>query len=146
MADLPAAARDRVRAMTLWLVAGIVLVLVGVGIYAVLVGFDRVRSAPVEAVAVAGHDLVVRYVGGAPGCGDPHHLEVDEDDDAVVVSAFTVARHGTRWGFACARHDVRMYGTVRLAAPLGERPVRDGARPDTEVPVVGGVEELVGGG
>src|SRR4051812_33894437 len=103
MGDLSTEARDRVRAMSMYLVGSIVLVGVLVGLYAALIGFDRVQGAALAGVALTAdeHDLVVEYVGGEPGCGDPHHIDVDETAEAVVISAHTVARHGTRAGFTC---------------------------------------------
>ncbi|MPV36344.1 hypothetical protein [Georgenia subflava] len=130
MAELSGEARDRVRALGLWLVGGILLAGVLVGLYATLVGFDRVSPAAVDAVArtAEGRDLLVRYIGGSPGCGDPHRIDVTEDDETVVISAYTVAPHGTRAGFGCDDRGVVMLQTVRLGEPLGERQVRDGAR------------------
>ncbi|WP_127125649.1 hypothetical protein [Georgenia sp. SYP-B2076] len=143
MGDLPVAAKTRVRAMTLWFVGSIVLVGVLVAIYAALIGFDRVTGASVEGVAVTGdgHDLVVEYIGGRPGCGDPDHIDVEESAHAVVISAYTVARHGTRAGFACPAEATPMLQTVRLRAPLGDREVRDGARDGSAV-VVRSLTEL----
>lgn len=142
--DLSAEGRTRVRALSLYLVGTIVLALTAVGGYALVVGFDRVRPAPVEAVAVVGErELLVRYLGGVPGCGDPHRVEVAEDADEVVVSAFTVARRATREGFSCPDVGVPMLQTVRLGEALGDRDVRDGARPGVDVEVVAGVEDLL---
>lgn len=137
--------RDRVQAMSLYLVTGIVLVGVAVGLYAVIVGFDRIRPAAVSRVAeAAGRDLVVQYVGGSPGCGDPHRVEVSETEDEVVVAAYVVVRHGTRFDASCDDERVTMLQTVRLAAPLGNRAVRDASRPELTVPVADAVADLVG--
>ncbi|UNX53722.1 hypothetical protein MF406_12085 [Georgenia sp. TF02-10] len=144
MGELPAEARDRVRAMALTLVGALVLFGVVVGLYALLVGFDRLEEAPVKAVARAGErELVVQYVGGTPGCGDPDGVTVDESDDAVVLTGRTVLRHATRWGgYACPAVEVPMLTTVRLADPLEGRPVRDGVR-EVEVTVHDDVAALV---
>lgn len=146
MGDLPREAKDRVRAMSLWLVGGILLAGVLVAMYAALIGFDRVDRAAVAAVAVTGdgRDLLVEYVGGAPRCGDPHHIDVEESAEAVVIVAHTVARHGARPGFVCADEPVPMFQTVRLRAPLDGRPVRDGAQ-GRDVVVHGGPAALLGG-
>ncbi|WP_448072551.1 hypothetical protein [Georgenia yuyongxinii] len=148
MGYLSGEARDRVRAMSLYLVGALVVAGTAVGVYAVLVGFDRVSPAAVDAVARTGdpHDLVVQYVGGSPGCGDPQRIEVDETADDVVVTAFTVARHATRQGFGCDDVGVLMLQTVRLADPLGVREVRDGARDGAAVVVRESVTDLVGEG
>ncbi|KAE8765532.1 hypothetical protein [Georgenia thermotolerans] len=137
MADLPRPARDRVRAMSLYLVCAVVLLGLLLALYAVFVGFDRLHAAPVTAVAVTadGRDLVVEYTGGAPGCGDPHDVTVRESDTAVEVRAVTVARRATRLGFACPSRAVPLLQTVRLAEPLGAREVRDRTRGGAEVPV-----------
>jgi hypothetical protein len=137
-------ARNRVRAMSLWLVTGIVLAGVAVGLYALLVGFDRIRPAAVTRVAAtAERDLVVEYVGGSPGCGDPHRVDVSETDDDVVVTAKVAVRHGTRLGASCDDEGVAMIQSVRLAEPLGARVVRDASRPGVIVPVVDAVVDLV---
>jgi hypothetical protein len=148
MGELSGEARDRVRAMSLWLVTGIVLAGVAVGLYAVIVGFDRVEPAAVARVAPAAEqrDLIVEYVGGSPGCGDPHRVQVTESDDEVVVSATVVVRHGTRFNAACDDEGISMVQTVRLAAPLGGRFVRDASRPDVTVPVVADLAELAHAG
>jgi hypothetical protein len=138
-------ARDRVRAMSLWLVTGIVLAGVAVGLYAVLVGFDSIRPAAVTRVAAtAERDLLVEYVGGSPGCGDPLRVDVSESDDEVVVAATVAVRHGTRLGASCDDQGIAMLQSVRLAQPLGDRSVRDASRPGVDVPVVDAVADLVG--
>jgi hypothetical protein len=144
MGRLTGEARDRVRAMSLWLVTGIVLAGVAVGLYAVVVGFDRMQPAAVARVAQGAEprDLIVEYVGGSPGCGDPHRVEVTESEDEVVVAATVVVRHGTRFNAACDDEGVSMVQTVRLAEPLGGRSVRDASRPDVTVPVVADLAEL----
>jgi hypothetical protein len=130
MEELSRQARDRVRAMSLYLVCAVVILGLLLALYAVFVGFDRVRAAPVTAVAVTGggRDLVVEYTGGAPGCGDPHDVGVVETGHAVELTATTVARRATRIGFTCPSLEVPLLQTVRLAAPLDGRAVRDGAR------------------
>ncbi|TRW46123.1 hypothetical protein [Georgenia yuyongxinii] len=145
MEYLSGEAKDRVRAMSLYLVGALVVVGVAVGAYALLVGFDRVSPAAVDAVARTGdpHDLVVQYVGGTPGCGDPERIDVDETTDDVVVTAFTVARHATRQGFGCGDVGVIMVQTVRLAAPLDGREVRDGARDGAAVVVHDSLADLL---
>lgn len=133
--------------MALTFLGAIVLALVAVGAFALVVGIDLVRPAPVEAVAVTGdgRDLLVRYVGGLPGCGDPDGVDVAESGDTVVVSARTVARRATRLGFSCPEVAVPMFRTVRLGEPLGERTVRDGAGGE-EVTVHDDVAALLGEG
>lgn len=143
MGGLTGESRDRVRAMSLWLVTGIVLAGVAVGLYALVVGFDRVRPAAVSRVAEASdHDLVVEYVGGSPGCGDPHRVEVTETEEDVVVAAHVVVRHGTRLGASCDDERVPLLQTVRLATPLEGRTVRDASRPELTVPVADDVTDL----
>lgn len=137
-------ARDRVRAMSLWLVTAVVLVGVGVGLYAVLVGFDRVRPAPVTRVATtADRDLVVEYLGGSPGCGDPYRVDVRETGGEVVLSARVVLPHGTRMGMSCDDEGVPMIQSVRLAAPLADRTVKDASRPTASVPVADSAADLL---
>lgn len=137
MADLPRQSRDRVRAMSLYLVCAVVILGLLIALYAVFIGFDRLREAPVTAVAVTGdgRDLVVEYTGGAPGCADPHDVTVAETAEDVELRAVTVARRATRLGFACPSRAVPLLQTVRLAEPLGERGVRDGNRGGAVVPV-----------
>lgn len=145
MEGLTGGSRDRVRAMSLWLVTAIVLAGVAVGLYALVVGFDKVEPAPLSRVAEVGpRDVLVEYVGGSPGCGDPHRVEVSETDDEVVVAAYVVVRHGTRLTASCDDEGVPMLQTVRLGAPLGDRQVRDASRPELTVPVADDVTELVG--
>ncbi|MPV90333.1 hypothetical protein [Georgenia ruanii] len=130
MEELPRQARDRVRAMSLYLVCAVVILGLLLALYAVFVGFDRLHAAPVTAVAATGdgRDLVVEYTGGAPGCGDPHDVTVRESGRTVELRAVTVARRATRLGFACPSRAVPLLQTVRLAAPLDGREVRDRAR------------------
>ncbi|WP_043496805.1 hypothetical protein [Georgenia sp. SUBG003] len=145
MGGLTGESRDRVRAMSLWLVTGIVLAGVAVGLYALVVGFDSARPAPVSRVAEIGqHDLLVQYVGGSPGCGDPLQVKVDETEDEVLIAASVVVRRGTRLGASCDGENVTMLQTVRLAAPLGDRAVRDASRPELTVPVADEAADLVG--
>ena len=145
MGGLTGESRDRVRAMSLWLVTAIVLAGVAVGLYALVVGFDRVDPAPVSRVAeVAPQDLLVEYVGGSPGCGDPHRVEVSETEDEVVLAAHVVVRHGTRLTASCDDEGVPMLQTVRLAAPLGDRVVRDATRPQLTVPLAEDATDLLG--
>ncbi|MFC7405876.1 hypothetical protein [Georgenia alba] len=142
MNGLPKEARDRVRVSAMWIVVSAVCLGVLLMLYALLVGFDRERQAPVEAVAADGNDLVVRYVGGVPGCGDPGRVEVSESDSEVELSAYVVVRHATRHDRMCAQMAVPLITTVRLAEPLGDRVVRDGMRPGAEVPVADGLADL----
>jgi hypothetical protein len=144
MERLSGDARNRVRAMSLWLVTAIILAGVAVGLFAMLVGFDRIVPAAVSRVAATtDRDLVVEYVGGSPGCGDPHRVEVDESDDEVVVAAKVVVRHGTRLSAHCDDVGVPMIQSVRLAEPLGDRSVRDASRPGFDVPVADAVADLI---
>jgi len=145
MDGLTGESRDRVRAMSLWLVTGIVMVGVAVGLYAIIVGFDSVRPAAVSKVAeLDDRDLLVQYVGGSPGCGDPNRVEVQETKDEVTVAASVVVRHGTRLSASCDDEGVPMLQTVRLAEPLGDRVVRDASRPELTVPVADAPTDLVG--
>lgn len=147
MTSADAEYRDRVRAMGLWFVAAIVVVGAFVGIYALFVGFDRTVPARVEAVAPGETpaDLVVRYTGGSPGCGDPGQVVATESAEEVVLTAHTVIVRGTRVNLSCDDQGIPLLATVRLASPLGERTVRD-AYDDSEVEVLSDVGELVGDG
>src|SRR5690606_18900135 len=134
--------RARVRAMAMWLTVGALCLGVFVLVYALLVGFDRERTAPVAAVAGEGRTVVVRYLGGPPGCGDPGRIEVRESAAEVELTAYVVVREATRYDRQCPAEEVPMLTTVRLDEPVGDRLVRDAARDGAEVPAVGSVREL----
>src|SRR5690606_40043607 len=78
MERLAGAARDRVRAASLWLVVAVVLVFVAWGLWAVYAGSAEVTTVPSEVVAVSddGRVVTVELVHGA--CPDPLGLAVDE--------------------------------------------------------------------
>ena len=93
------------------------------------VGRDPVlvdQGVRVDGYAVRGHRVVLRYTTGVPECyGDVAVAQVAEEDDAVTVRLVTVPPRRT--AEACI--DLAVIGTVavRLAAPLGERQLLDGA-------------------
>ncbi|GAA4432157.1 hypothetical protein GCM10023169_37620 [Georgenia halophila] len=148
MGELPKEVRDRIRASALWLVTGVLTIGALLLLYTVFIGFDRLRDAPVSRVAPMGEggtDLVVEYIGGSDGCGDPYQVAVEEQDgDEVVLLAEVIVREATRHDKACPDVGVRMIDTVRLSEPLGDRTVRDASRLDAEVEVVENVAALVG--
>ena len=93
------------------------------------VGRDPVlveQGVRTDGYAVRGHRLVLRYTTGVPECyGEVEVAQVAEEDDAVTVRLVTVPPEKS--AEVCI--DLALTGTVavRLAAPLGERQVLDGA-------------------
>lgn len=144
MAPLPDDIRTRLRATALTLTGALVLVGILLALWAVLVGFDVTRTAPVVAVAPVGEqDLLVEYTGGSPGCGDPAGVEVAETSATVEVTAHVVIPFGTRWNFSCDDVGSTLLKTVRLDAPLGGRAVVDAS--GAPVAVREDAADLVGG-
>lgn len=135
------------RAMTLWLLGTVLLVVAGFITYYLAVGFDVREQSTVQAVTVMPNDrdLVVRSVAGSPGCGDPDGIEVNETAEQVEVLTWVVTPQGTRWDFECQDTATTVIDTVRLSAPLGERTVIDGAHPGAEVEIAGSLTELIDG-
>ncbi|TDE98899.1 hypothetical protein EXU48_01500 [Occultella glacieicola] len=139
MADPDENVRRRIRASTLWFVAAILTAAAALIVWALTVGFPVVGDARTDAVAVqgeSGRELVVRYTGGSPGCGDPHSIEVEETQTTVTITTLVVAPHGSRFNFGCDDVGYVMYQTIRLERPLAERDVIDG-------PTGGAVEVVV---
>ena len=130
-------ARDRVRAMGLWLVTALVLCGVLVALFAVFVGFAQIRPTTISGVVPGadGRELTIHYSAGSPGCDRLHRVEVTESDDDVELRVHLVTRTPLR-GHACLAIDEEGRLDVVLDAPLAERLVRDGPR---QVPLL---EEL----
>jgi hypothetical protein len=129
MADGDEQVRRRIRASTLWFVSAILTAAAALIVWALTVGFPLVSDARTDAVAVqgeSGREIVVRYTGGSPGCGDPHSIEVEETQTTVTITTLVVAPHGTRFNFGCDDVGYPMFQTVRLERPLAERAVFDG--------------------
>lgn len=136
------------RATTLWLVGVLLLTGTGVITYSAVVGFSVRDTGAVEAVTVLANDrdVVVRSVVGSPGCGNPSGVDVTETRGRVTLIARTVIPQGTRWDFSCDDADMVVFHTVRLSAPLGDRELIDGTRPDADVTIVDSLGELIGAG
>lgn len=116
-------ARDRVRATSLSLVVGLVLLGVVVGLYAVFVGFTRttvVRSDVVE-VSEDGREITVELAHG--GCQEPAEVEVQAADEVVVLTARVTERVPLQ-GQACPSILLHSRQSVMLDEPLGERELR----------------------
>ncbi|WP_154796301.1 hypothetical protein [Occultella kanbiaonis] len=129
MDDRDEQVRRRIRASTLWFVAAILTAAAALIVWALTVGFPVVNDARTDAVAVqgdSGREILVRYTGGSPGCGDPHSIEVEETQTTVTITTHVVAPHGTQFNFGCDDAGYPMFQTIRLERPLGGRAVFDG--------------------
>lgn len=126
-------ARDRVRAMGLWLVTALVLGGVLVALFAMFVGFAHVRPTAIHAVVPGADDrvLTIHYSAGSPGCDRLHRVDVVETDEVVELQVDLVTRIPMT-GRDCLAVDEEAQLDVVLEAPLAERTVRDGPR---QVPV-----------
>lgn len=80
----------------------------------------RSEVTPWAEVTAEGTDLTVHYIGGE--CDRSASLDVDESSDEVIVTVRI-----TGWALSCSDVGVPrvLHGT--LEAPLGARPVVDGA-------------------
>lgn len=129
MERLAGEARDRVRAMGLWLITGLLLGGVLAALFATLVGFAEVGRTTISAAVPSedGHRLTVHYLLESPGCERLHRVEVTETADTVELRVHTATRRPWR-DPACATTGVTEQVDVILDAPLGDRTVRDGDR------------------
>jgi|SRR5690625_497493 len=120
MERLEGEARDRVRATSMWFVAGLVVLGVALGIWAIYVGFLQVVPVPSEVVSVAedGRSVTVQFAHGS--CQEPAGVDVEETTDAVVLTARVSERNPLR-GRACTAEGGVARETVVLDQPLGER-------------------------
>lgn len=125
MERLEGEARDRVRAMSLWLVVAIVLLVVIVGLWAIFIGFPEVRPVPstVAGVSPDGRELTVELSHGS--CEQPHEVTAEESSDAVIITAYVFERRPLR-GRDCTPIAAVARETVVLKEPLGDRELRDG--------------------
>ncbi len=123
MERLTGEARDRVRASSLTLVVALTLVGVAIGLYATLVGSSPATVVPSEVVAVSadGRRLTVELEHGQ--CEEPAPVRVEEDEDAVVLTA-EVTERAPADGSTCPDIGLVSRQTVTLAAPLGDRELR----------------------
>lgn len=134
MERLEGEARDRVRAASLWLIAALVIVFVGWGLWSVYSGPSGVSVVPSEVVSVSGdgRTVTVELVHGS--CQEPAGVTVEEDEDVVLLTA-RVTEHTPPPGSACTSQAVVSRASVALADPVGERELRTAAGPtDPERP------------
>jgi hypothetical protein len=78
-----------------------------------------------EARRVGPETLDVLYVGGKPECDLLVNVRIAESSENVTLTLFTGRRAGDR--AACAPVGQTVRTRVTLRAPLGDRPVLDGA-------------------
>ncbi len=136
MSSLPDEGRARIRASTMWLIAAIILVGVGVAGYAAFLGFPVSTQTRVTAAAVIndGHGLLVRYEVGSSSCEVPGEVTVTETEGTVTVVGSAVDPTGTRViNKGCTDDLYSVVGTVWLAEPLAGRAVLDGDGTEIEL-------------
>lgn len=123
MEGLDGELRDRVRAAALWLVAGLTVLGVLLGLWAIHVGFLRTSITPSTVLEVSddGRTITLEVSHGA--CERPAGVEVSEDEYSVVLTAYVTERTPLR-GSACTDVAVVERATVVLDDPVGERELR----------------------
>lgn len=126
MERLSGEARDRVRASCLTLVGALTLVLVAAGLYRVLTGEAAPTVAPSEVVAVSADGRTATVEVEVGGCEQLSGVDVEEDADAVVLTA-RVTEHTPGEDGACQDVLRTTRRTVELAEPLGDRALRTAA-------------------
>jgi len=81
-----------------------------------------------QATAGSGNELVVQYTaGGRPDCAKLGRVDVVESTDAVTVTVLLGQTPGADCTGPQPMIAATFQTTVTLKAPLGARPVRDGA-------------------
>lgn len=125
MGALSGEVRDRVRASTLWFVAGMLVVIVLLLCWGSFIGFTR--EVALSATGIAGEDprqLTVSYTHDR--CQQPERIEVEADHEAVTLTAWV--RERRPWLTPDCDGAVTHREQVRLPEPLGERELRPGTR------------------
>ena len=91
------------------------------------VGLRRERWTRVEPVAGAPEALVYATLSGGPPCTVLGRVDVTEAKDQVILTLWVGQRAGWQCDGAQPQLGYPLVTRVRLAAPIGQRTVRDGA-------------------
>lgn len=125
MGVLSGEARDRLRASTMWFVAGMLVVIVLLLSWGSFVGFTHEVALPATGVAgEAPQQLSVSY--SHDRCQQPDRVEVREGDEVVTLTAWV--RERRPWLTPDCEGVVTHREQLRLQEPLGEREIRPGTR------------------
>lgn len=92
------------------------------------VGLRRQRFARVTSDAKSRRLQIQTTFSGGPPCTVLGRVDVEETDSAVTVTLWVGRRRGARCDGPRSAVGYPVVVSVRLRTPLGERPVRDGAR------------------